>query len=181
MATLLGILLQANTDASIAVFSVLRTAPVKRDAIIAAADATLPERDVELWMAISGVLKVAESHRNDIVHGQWGESSHVPDGLLWMEAKHHNTWHANVLVSEQRSTKRPSHEDLARHFFIYRKSDLEEVLAEIEQAWWLMFEFVGYVRITEPVKREAKYHQQCDQPLVRAELDRLRRRGAQTP
>lgn len=71
-AILLGCLMEANTEVAVAVFATLRTAPVRRDALLAAAGAKLSETDLDLLTAILNYQKKVEGHRNDLTHGHWG-------------------------------------------------------------------------------------------------------------
>lgn len=83
MAMILGHLIGAKDDATLAVFHNLRRSMSQREAIMEAAKIVLNDRDLELLSAILNVHKSVESERNALCHGHFGTSSEVPDGLIW--------------------------------------------------------------------------------------------------
>lgn len=174
MAMILGLLLGSNTEASLAVFSTLRTGRNQRDAITAAAEAILNERDQELMAAALSVFRTAEKARSDLAHAHWGVIEEDKDVLVWTETKHHAPWNTAVLASEQRGQPRPSHDDLARHFFVYTKVDLEEAIDLLKRVWRISFDLVRYVRLGDPAREQA-YGPLSAEPLLRSALDHLQK------
>ena len=114
MAILLGILMDAQTEAAMALFTSLRTGPVKRDALKSVAQAVLSPKDITLLKAILEVEHKFESHRNDVVHGHWGVHEKIADGLLWVPSNLHASWNAGVLISEKSVKSHPTATPISR-------------------------------------------------------------------
>lgn len=180
-ALILGFLLKANTDIAIAVFSSLRTAPVKMSALKAAASEALPPNELELFTAVLEVQRKIERHRNEVVHGHWGVCDPIQDGAIWVDGKHHTQWNTEVLVSETvPGAWRSEHLQLAQHFFVYTAQDLEDVVTEIMVIWRLLFDFLSLIREAGE-KREALFRRISGVNLVQQELARLRQRPQNDP
>lgn len=47
----------------------------------------LSPRDRDLFRRIRAKLKQHGHERNDLAHGFWGDTGHLPDALLWIDAK----------------------------------------------------------------------------------------------
>src|SRR5215472_7874771 len=80
---LLGVLLGANSEAAVAVFSSFRNARMRRDALWAAAEYALDAQILELLNAIFVVIGSAEKERDHLAHGCYGISDSIADGILW--------------------------------------------------------------------------------------------------
>ena len=174
IALLLGMLLGSRSDAALAMFGVMRQMRLQRDAIRAAAGVTLEKKDQDLIEACLAVANTASSARDDLVHGMWGVSQKLPDALLWIEIKHVAPWNTEALLKET-NPDRPTHDDLARHFFVYTGQDLEEVRNQIATARHVIFTLVAYIRWRpgHPYTRAGLYDQLLGEPLVHQAIDRL--------
>src|SRR5277367_3071631 len=86
-AMLLATLTRANSSAMVSVYSVLRRATGKYDALEAAANTALDKSGVEIIKAILSVTQSLEVERNDFAHGHWGISDLIPDAILWIDGK----------------------------------------------------------------------------------------------
>jgi hypothetical protein len=176
-AILLGFLMEANTDVAVSVFASLRTAPVRRSALQAAAQVRLDAKSLELFEAILSVLRKVEGHRNDIVHGHWGVVDAIADGAIWIPSQDHSQWNTEILVSEAKGIKPASnHGDLARKMYLYKEDDLEDIATEIMISWRILFDLVVMIRESDLDKREKLYRRISDVRLVREELVRIRAR-----
>jgi hypothetical protein len=85
MAVILGHLLGTKNAATIAVFEQLRRSSAQRDAIMAATNVVLEERDREIISASLNAHKAIESERNAFAHGHFGLSSILPDAFTMDE------------------------------------------------------------------------------------------------
>ena len=181
IALLLGMLLGSRSDAALAMFSTMRQMRLQRDAIQAAAGVTLEEKDQDLIEACLAVANSASSARDDLVHGMWGVTRKLPDALLWVEIKHVAPWNTESLLKEA-NPDRPTHDDLARRFFVYTRGDLEEVRAQIAIARHVIFALVGHVRslLGHPNARADLYDRLIGEPLVRQALDHVQARKNRT-
>ena len=177
MAMCLGLIMGSNTGPSLAVFSTLRTGRNQRDAVTAAASVVLNEQDQDLVAACWSVFGTAEKMRNDIVHGQWGISEEIPDGLLWVEAKYHSQWNTSMIAAPG-TPLALAHADLARYFFVYTKRDFEEAINFIKGAWQIAMDLTVYLGRSANAKetRDVLYFQLSKKPLVRTALVRLSER-----
>jgi hypothetical protein len=180
MAICLGILLGSTTDAAMAVFSSIRQGRGQRDAITAAASVTRTEEDQMLIAACLSLLKTAESARNDVVHGQWGVSDTLPNALLWIEAKHHANWNAAAIIKAP--GEGPSHDELAKHFFVYTSADLIEVRDLLRVAWRTAFDLSLYLKWAqgEPDTLDLIRARLLAVPQVAQALDHLKKRKSTT-
>jgi hypothetical protein len=150
MAILLGVILKADNEASIAVFTKLRRGSNQREAIEAAARATLDEPTQKLLGAILKVVRSNEKERNDLVHGHWGILADRTDLALWVENDHHSAWNTKVLNSEDRKVH-VGHEELRQRLFVYPLSDIEDAYMRMNETWAILFDFIGYVRGSKTV------------------------------
>jgi len=106
MGTLLGLLLDAKSEAAIEVFLNLRRSLNQREALAAAAKHKLTGDDLLAFEALMVVYKSVEASRNDIVHGCYGASTEMPDAILWTEMKNHVHFMTDVIAKEARKEKR---------------------------------------------------------------------------
>lgn len=146
MAMILGILLKADSAASIAVFNVLRSGQTQRDVLAAAASTTLEPARALLFEAVLRVFETTAKERADVAHGHWGVMDHYEDRVLWVESRQHSPWNALVLLNEDAGRPNTSHEGLLQHLFVWRLRDLEEVYEQIEEMWKITFDLVGLLR-----------------------------------
>jgi hypothetical protein len=98
LALLLAALTHANAPPMIAVYSILRRATGRYEAIKAAAEQALDKRGQAIIAAIVSFVKTVEAQRNDIAHGHWGVSAILPEVILWISGP--DT--INVHVKEKR-------------------------------------------------------------------------------
>jgi hypothetical protein len=56
-------------------------------------------------------------------------------------------WTISVWNKDANNTRTGSeHDELAKHMFVYKKTDLEAVFLEMQALWKIIFDFVGYLR-----------------------------------
>lgn len=146
MGILLGVLLRAENDAMVAAYSTLRMGRAQRDALMAAAEATLPSDQFELFRKVLKAVASTEKLRADIAHGHWGILSNDPTAVLWIASKHHSAWNASVLVKQSLNIATDGHEGLKKHLFVYKLQDLQEIYDRIEMVWKILFDFLTLVR-----------------------------------
>ena len=61
---------------------------------------------------------------------------------------------------------------------VYKKEDLQGILADITTLGFIWFDLVGYLQLSataDTQKRAEAYRQLCDQPRIAQELEKLRR------
>lgn len=176
MAVLLGVLLGANSEATIAVFSTLRNARARRDGIRAAAEVVLDAPKIELFDAVMAVIGSAEKERDHLAHGCFGICRSIPDGVLWIESKHVTPWNVSMLMKEPNFTGK-EHAELAKKIFVYRLEDINAVHREIDEAWKATFDFIAYLRWTPSqggLSDVERYRQLCNSPRLATALSQIR-------
>jgi hypothetical protein len=145
LALILGVLIRAENEASIAVFNALRTGRSQRDALNAAAATTLDPVMLRLFEAMLSVVEAAANSRADLAHGVWGIMPNVPDKVVWVESKFHSPWNTLVLNKETRG-EYVGHEPLKQNLCVVSLPDIEEVREQIDETWKITFEFVDMLR-----------------------------------
>lgn len=175
MAMILGHLIGAKDDATLAVFHNLRRSMAQRDAIMEAAKIVLNDADLELLVAILNVHRSVEAERNSLCHGHFGVSSEVPDGLVWMNTSDY------VFVKSRfslRPEEKPPIEDLLARLYVYRLPDLAAIFEETKTLGIHWYELLQYFRSRgRELEHGGRYRQLCDQPRIAQELAILRRKN----
>ena len=88
LGVLLAVIMQANTDTTIAVFSTIRRSSARNEAIEKAASHALHYTDYQLVKALLMYVSTVEKARNDLAHGFWGISHEIEDGLAWISQEY---------------------------------------------------------------------------------------------
>jgi hypothetical protein len=171
MAMILGHLIGAKDDATLAVFHNLRRSMAQRDAIMEAAKIVLNPTDLELLSALLNVHKSVETERNSLCHGHFGVSSEVMDGLVWMTTSDYVSLKSNFSL---RPETKPPRDEIMSKLYVYRLP-VEDIKA-LGTQW---FELLDYFRSRgrEPEHGE-RYRQLCDQPRIAQELEILRQKNS---
>jgi hypothetical protein len=175
MAMILGHLIGAKDDATLAVFHNLRRSMAQRDAIMEAAKIVLNPTDLELLSALLNVHKSVEAERNSLCHGHFGVSSEVTDGLVWMNTGDYVSVKSNFSLRPQ--TKPPKEEILSK-LYVYKLTDLTAIFSDIKLLGEQWFEILEYFRSRgrEP-EHGGRYRQLCGQPRIAQELAILRQKN----
>ena len=95
-ALLLATILKINTKPALAMFLAMQNSRTQIDVLTAAAETVLSEDDKKLFHAIMKIRKTMESARNDLIHGIFGGSLMVKDGILWTTQKDYTRHTATV-------------------------------------------------------------------------------------
>jgi hypothetical protein len=158
MALLLAYLMKADNNATVAVFSALRTRRSQRDALNAAQTSLDPPM-LRLFEAILSVIQSAGDDRADVAH-----SNHL-DKVIWIESKFHSPWNALVINRQDWGRFAWNREELESHMFLVTVADIEDVHAKIDEAWKLIFGFLS--------SRERLRHNRCLQEKRRRTIPAL--------
>lgn len=129
----MGSMLGVENAATVAVFTSLRNARAQRDAIFAAAKATLDEELLEYLEAIMFAHKSLDGQRNDVVHGVWGHSAAIPDAAIWESVQSHAIMLIRDYHKESTGTLDPAQrsQDIAGGYFVFPYADIEALNDEI--------------------------------------------------
>jgi hypothetical protein len=171
LALLLSQFLRIETKQALAVFLAIQNSRIQFEVLQAAASVVLNEQDLELFHALMNIRAALEKERNSLVHGAFGISQKIKDGVLWTD-QHDQTEHtATVFASGHTDMRREEIRDVV---FVYEAADLETVAQNFE---WLHLHidfFRGYLTIDEPVSRAERYRQLCAEPRLAKEISQLR-------
>jgi hypothetical protein len=181
LAIMLSAIMKAETGITAAVFLSIRNSRAQREALTAAAQVGLKDRELEMFSAIAIVYQSLDSQRTDLAHGLFALSDDLPDALLWIDSKHFTHHHIESL-SETRSDSflgqlakdAGSEEKLREKFFVYRKDDFISLRDEIKEFWSAVFRFTLFLQMpTSPLVEQEFQKLYTLAPIERA-LSRLR-------
>ena len=178
MAVVLGQLLRAENDAALAVFESLRRSSAQRDAISAAAAASLNNRDQELLSAILNVHKAIEAERNALVHGHFGTASTLPKAIIWQNTRDYISLRAVMAIPDKPRWDEPKQKRLLSSIWVYREADLQHTYGDIRELTQLWYDLSKYLKTVVRGKEDIRaYSQLCGRSRIAQELDNIRRKG----
>lgn len=175
----LGQLLGINNEAALAVFQTLRRSTAQREAVWAAAEATLGIKDKELFAAMLDVHKSIEANRTMLSHGHFGIYEFLPDGIVCATTRAYVRLKAKLHLANMNFSDAINREFLDDVSF-FKKKDLEAIREEIFYCGNMWVEAIRWLR-SKPPRRDELYLQLCDQPRIQQALAKPRRentRGA---
>lgn len=166
-ARLLAELMGTNIPAAAAVFGSLKSSRIQHDALSAAAEAVLDERDFELFAAHMSRRASLEKERNDLAHGCFGVSVAIPDHIIWVAQGDYLAFTAGGFTLE----------DFRKKQFVYELGTLERIAQEIAEFYHQLGSYTGYLSARARganAFRAERYPQLCSQPHIRQALDQIR-------
>jgi hypothetical protein len=175
MGAALGLLLGADSAASLSVYEILRRSSNQREAIEAAAKFKLQPRDIELLSAILNTHKSIEQERNAFAHGHIGWIDPLPDAILWITAADY----MRILVQIQHGKLSP-HDDgygtIAEQAFVYTEADLIQINDDVRTIWRIWIDFNAYLASFTLYQQcnDAEYGRLCSLPRIAQQLALLR-------
>jgi hypothetical protein len=151
-AVLLGVLLEAKSNAAVAVYRTLRRASGRAEAIDAAAQIVLTAREKEIVDAIMLILQSAEAERNALAHGCFISFNALPDAIVWVDGSKVSQFSLNfhlhpsqaVIFGVFRALDELSRNMLDNAYY-YTIEDLKEVFSQIKTAYDLVRTLVDYL------------------------------------
>ena len=142
MALSLGAILKTNSDAAVALYLAIKTSRTQREALGAVARLLLSGIDLDAFDALFAVYSALEKQRNAIAHGLFGVADDLPDALLWTDIQDHSNFLINLYNKEyQNIPVSDPHEKLRKDLYVYRRSDLVELLDDLTQLQKAVFYF----------------------------------------
>lgn len=165
-ARLLAELMGTNIPAAAAVFGSLRSSRAQSDALIAAAETVLNEKDLLLFNAHVSRKSSLEKERNDLAHGCFGVSVSIPDHIVWVAQSDYLAFTAAHKANQPVP-------DLKKKQFVYELGTLERIAQEIAEFYHQLGFFIGYLvaRHDGPngeAFRHQRYDELCNQPHIKA-------------
>jgi hypothetical protein len=170
-ARLLAELMGTNIPAAAAVFGSLRSSRAQHDALCAAAETVLDEKDLLLFNAHIARKASLEKERNDLAHGCFGVSVGIPDYIVWVAQSDYLAFTAAHKANDKAL-------DLRQKQFVYELGTLERIAQEIAEFYDQLGFFIGYLvaRHDGPngeAFRASRYPELCNQPHIRQALDNI--------
>ena len=175
IALLLASILRINTEPALAMFLAIQNSATQTAVISAAAEVVLDAKDFELFGAMMNVIRKIGDERNHLVHGLYGGSMNVKEGILWTEKKHQAAHTASIWASDHKKLGT----EYLKEVFVYEPADLETVAQSMEWIHGFLGKFRGYISqdtFAQPEWRAQRYLQLCAEPRISAELETSRRR-----
>jgi hypothetical protein len=155
---LFGILLTTGSEAAHRVFAILRRWSTQREALDAAAESKLVGNELAVYRALITEYGSLERERNYLGHSCFGICPDDDELLFAISLEHHVLWQAEIIPKHLRGEIPPdSHEGLKNKLFVYRKSDLTKLHSQMQQLWWDLFHFNGYLRASRNPLRAAEF------------------------
>jgi hypothetical protein len=180
MAILLAVLLKADKAGTIAVYLTLRRSSSRFEAIEAAAQGGLNDRESELLKAVLRFVKSVESERNVLAHSLFAICDKLPESLLVLD----QTTFARFFVNNYSSNNVRSfyHTSETRivteNLFHYTESDLYSILNDIKSVQKVLLKLNTFLmqldRTPRPPICDSLYDELTRQPRIEEGLSYLR-------
>jgi hypothetical protein len=138
----LGAILKASSEPATALFLSIKTSRAQRDALESVARILLMDEDLRDYDALISACASVEKQRNALAHGIFGISDQIPDGLLWSDLQDHANFLIRAYQAEYEGKMLADpHAQLREDMFIYRKKDLEKLVADLREVQKAAFFF----------------------------------------
>lgn len=164
-AGLLALFLGHESRAAMSVFLAIRSSRTQFEAMVAAAQIALHERDLRLFNALMHLKDKTERQRNYLAHGHFGIAPRVKRGLVWVSVE--DRAHSHVQVGPESLAK------LISKTYVYEPEDLETIAQEIEELSENLNQFSAYLSRPTGAQRDERFQQLCALPRVAEALDHL--------
>ena len=133
-----------------AIYSRLRSAGAKKDAITAVAETVLPPEDAERLLAIQNLIAKAASDRNRFAHWGWGFSEQLPAYILFQDPvvrRQHDLRAVEATVAAMGGDTQQMARWLSGHFWdpdgiwAYSTADIDDAVDRMVRARHLLMLF----------------------------------------
>jgi len=172
-ARVLAALLGSRTEPAVSIFQAIRRTNLQTIVLTAAAEATLPEKEIYLFIALRSVGDQLEGERNDLMHGLFGRSGDLPDCVLWIEAKKRVQHMVEVNKKwASGSISAADYRELVNHVSVYTLKDLRQLRSAMEEHHRAVHDFASLVAAADTTEREGLYRRLSKNARIRAELPR---------
>lgn len=171
-ARLLAELMGTNIPAAAAVFGSLRSSRAQHDALCAAAETILDEKDLLLFNAHIARKASLEKERNDLAHGCFGISVNIPEHIVWVAQSDYLAFTAAHKANGKVI-------DLKQKQFVYELGTLERIAQEITEFYNQLGFFIGYLVARHDGQngktfRVKRYTELCNQPHIQQVINNIR-------
>ena len=171
----MGSLLGLENAASVAVFTTLRNAQARRDALRAAATHSLNEDDLEIFDVLIRIYEKLDGSRNEIVHGIWGHIDGKENEFLWCSSQSYAVWLINDYHLSQvgKLTGAWREEQWRARTFLWKASDIEMTINQISSLEVAISNFHSHLRYRGESAGTIALDQLRSEPLVQKALAEL--------
>jgi hypothetical protein len=170
---LFGVLLGVDSEAMHRVFVFFRRWAQQKEALTAAAKGkNLSSDEILIYTALIADYGRLESHRNRyLAHGCFGVCPDDTDLLFVITVDDHVLWQADILPKHLKGiVPTDPHEGLKEHIYVLTKTDLDTLYLQMEQLWWDLFYFNGYLRAPSEAGRVAEFQKLVNSPRIRSRV-----------
>jgi hypothetical protein len=177
LALLLASIIKVEAAPAAAIFLTIQNSRTQQQVLIAAAETVLSAADLDLLIAVMNAVASCEKQRNDLVHGLFGGSMLIEDGVLWTSVKNLTQHTVDVWSSDYEKVDDTNFKD---QVYIYDPEDLETIAEKFQ---WLhtMIGFVrGYLSSDNPKWRISRYHELCSDKTISSELASIQAKRKKT-
>jgi hypothetical protein len=138
-------------------------------------------RNKELLAAFIDITRATEKHRNALVHGHYGHTDEVSDGILWMNTNDYVHYVVEGRINARKMTDELKHE-ICSNVYVYNRTVIIAIYDEIVSLGQLWFYFVDYLKVDSlnEINRDIidkEYRRLCDQSRIAKALVILRQRN----
>lgn len=154
-----------ESKAAMSVFLAIRSSRTQFEAMVAAAQVVLSERDLRLFNALMYLKDRIEKERNRLAHGHFGFVPKIEKGLIWASIE--DRAHSHVNINAETLTR------ISSKTYVYEPEDLETIAQEIEQLTKTIGQFSAHLSWPEGNKRADRFQQLCAFPHVAEALSHL--------
>jgi hypothetical protein len=168
MGNLFSLMLGTESDAALEVFLSLRKSHNQFEALQLAAKYSLADEKFLCFEAMMMIYKGLETDRNCLAHGCFGICPEEPTVLFWIAVKDHVHFQVESLSKESRGEfSEDRHAKLKEKLYVYRLSDLDALYNKMEEFWWTIFYFNGYLREPNNTGRIEEFRRILASPQIK--------------
>lgn len=182
--TMLGftlvMLLGGRAKPAVAMYQSLASTTAKDAALSAAASAVLEGEDLEIFNAVRALVRKGAKRRNKLAHGVVGTSKEVPDALVIVPQERVVEYTLELFVTQKidlspgrDERKAQAWEHYKKHAHVYKKKDLEEIVAHMGRLNNLVIQLASFVNPLHSQSAQSR-DSLLSEPEIRQEIDRQR-------
>jgi hypothetical protein len=180
LAIMLSAIMKAETGITAAVFLSIRNSRAQREALTAAAQVGLKDRELEMFSAIAIIYQSLDGQRADLAHGIFALADELQDAILWIDSTDYTKHEVQHWVDMPKNSlagilAHPTLEETIRNdVFIYRKNDFVSLRNEIKEFWGAVFQFTVYLKLPGNSLNEQQFQNLYNAPQIQRALSHLR-------
>jgi hypothetical protein len=172
MGMLLGLILNTDSNAALAMFAAVESRGAQRSMLLAAANAKYPQHSDLLTVTFTASVTPAMRARDKLAHWCWGISDVLPNVLLLTQPDEKMKLHYVAVAKHKKAGKADVPFDESKIFVVTEK-DLIRTCEKLRAAKKHLQMFMGIVwNLNTPEERAEALRLLSNEPLIRAALER---------